>query len=57
MFYYLVGVGRRVQIVNHVSWNPLIAFVGHTSSTKSDGFRESSATQLEVIPLQFLFLF
>jgi hypothetical protein len=56
-FYYLVGIGRRVEIVNHIAWNPEVAFSGHTGSTNSIGYHFASQTQLEAIPLQFSFVF
>jgi len=57
-FDYFIGVGRRVEIVKHVTWKPEIAFTGTAKNTDSaTGIVTSSRTDLEVIPFQFSLLF
>jgi hypothetical protein len=55
---YTVGVGRRVEIVKHVTWSPEVAIVGVAKNTDSTtGIVTPSSTNVEVIPFQFSLLF
>jgi hypothetical protein len=55
---YTLGVGRRVEIVKHVTWSPEVAIVGVAKNTDSTtGIVAPSTTQIQVIPFQFSLLF
>jgi hypothetical protein len=57
-FAYLVGVGRRVEIVKHITWSPEVTFSGQAKNTDSTtGFVTASSTSLGIIPFQFSLLF
>ena len=57
-FAYFLGLGRRVEIVKHVTWKPEIALTGNTESTDdTTGYVQPASTNFEVIPFQFSLLF
>ncbi|HUP57668.1 MAG TPA: hypothetical protein VM598_09470, partial [Bdellovibrionota bacterium] len=47
-FQFVVGFGKRIPIVDHVSWMPMVAYTGITASTYLSGF--------SITPLQFSLL-
>jgi hypothetical protein len=55
-FAYLAGVGKRIEIVKHVTWKPELTFNGTLSNTNS-GIKQNASTGFAIIPLQFAFLF
>ena len=59
---YVVGAGRRVEIVKHVTWTPEIGLQGNTSTTKTDPVSGSKVTYNATLgyfitPLQLSVLF
>jgi opacity protein-like surface antigen len=61
-FTWLVGAGKRFQLVSHVSYMPEVLLVNTSSTTitSSDGgtsLTNPTTRQLEIVPLQFAFTF
>jgi hypothetical protein len=55
-FKYLVGLGRRVQIIEHVTWSPEFQLGGYTGSTATDGSNIStlnSSVGWGFVPINF----
>jgi hypothetical protein len=57
-FAYLAGIGKRIEIVKHVTWTPEVTLTGVLKNTdQASGSVDPSSTSFNIIPFQFSVLF